>query len=46
MEKRSIISQLIEYKKSISFEFHHKNFSFRVIHNFEDKILTSYPHKL
>lgn len=46
MEKRSIVSQFIDYKKSITFEFHHKKFSFRVIHNFEDKILTSYPHKL
>ena len=46
MEKRSIVSQFIYYKKSITFEFHHKKFSFRVIHNFEDKILTGYPHKL
>ncbi len=46
MEKRSIVSQFIDYKKSITFEFHHKKFSFRVIHNFEDKILTSYPQKL
>ena len=46
MEKRSIVSQFIDYKKSITFEFHLKKFSFRVIHNFGDKILTSYPHKL
>ena len=46
MEKLSIVRQFIDYKKSITFEFHHKKFSFRVIHNFEDKILTSYPHKL
>ena len=46
MEKLSIVSQFIDYKKSIIFEFHLKKFSFRVIHNFEDKILTSYPHKL
>lgn len=46
MEKRSIVSQFIDYKKSITFEFHHKKFSFIVIHNIEDKILTSYPHKL
>ena len=46
MEKRSIISQFIDYKKSITFEFHLKKFSFRVIHYFEDKISTSYPHKL
>ena len=46
MEKLSIIRQFIDYKKSITFEFHHKKNSFRVIHNFEDKILTGYPHKL
>ena len=45
MEKLSIVRQFIDYKKSITFEFHHKKFSFRVIHNFEDNILTSYPHK-
>lgn len=46
MENRSIIRQFTDYKKSITFEFHHKKFSFRVIHNFEDKILTGYPHKV
>ena len=46
MEKLSIVRQFIDYKKSITFEFQHKNFSFRVIHNFRDKILTGYPHKL
>ena len=45
MENLSIVCKFMDYKKSITFEFHHKKFSFRVIHNFYDKILTSYPHK-